>query len=199
MFYSFSRYQSLYIAVFLLRKEAWCLFRGSEIIVYSRLKASLRSAAVRVHTTCYCIRYVSLSLDPLVFMCDVAWWIVFFSSPHLVDGTYVNYECGKTAYISPTAMHKYLLRPLAITDCQKEKNFRQFSCSLFKVGALWDMFGILIHSLKMACDPKPLTGSAQASSSLFLSLLSLSLWLSEVITLLVIPLTPTCPLETCLH
>lgn len=53
-----------------------------------------------------------------------------------------------------------LLRAFAITDCQKEKDFREVSFSLFKVGALWDMFGILIHSLKMACDLKPLTGSA---------------------------------------
>lgn len=75
-------------------------------------------------------------------------------------------ERGETAYVSPTAVHKYFLGPLAITDRQKEKDFREVSCSLFKVGALWDMFGILIHSLKMACDPKPLTGSVSISLSL---------------------------------
>lgn len=64
--------------------------------------------------------------------------------------------CVYTVY---TVAHKKLLRALAITDCQKQKDFREVSFSLFKVGALWDMFGILIHSLKMACDLKPLTGS----------------------------------------
>lgn len=73
-----------------------------------------------------------------------------------------------------------LLRAFAITDCQKEKDFREVSFSLFKVGALWDMFGILIHSLKMACDLKPLTGSAcSVSVSRSLSLpfsFPLALW-----------------------
>lgn len=54
--------------------------------------------------------------------------------------------------------------PSRSQTAKRKKDFREVSCSLFKVGTLWDMFGILIHSLKMACDPEPLTGSSPSLS-----------------------------------
>lgn len=107
-----------------------------------------RSVARRVCGHAYTIWYMCLCLYVLVYTCgmsDAEGCFVFFLP--------VCVCWCETVYAA-------LLRAFAITDCQKEKDFREVSFSLFKVGALWDMFGILIHSLKMACDLKPLTGSA---------------------------------------